>query len=447
MSPCFDVEKKSGEKVISTHAMTIAAAKVLQYKSRDVAVKTVSRCGNVRISVANTLNASKAAIQRHSVPLGGESLSEGTGQSIAPHLRMSEIINFSTLLASFLDQEERVAMHHKFAGAHHLVSESMALGECRGYASFSNDGDDVEGHSSSSNKMESIRVDRVLYRQARPVTSVASMSYDEFHEFLQAQYPAPQSQLALHSKMLFERSLTPHAWNFYRKSEGVAATVLVHSAMTEERGEVPSSSSSSSIHEQLVYNTGLILQPIVSEQVTSTLASLQRACFVLAAATATPADPRTQAGGCVEDASLAAVAAAWRSTLLKRAQEDRTNIQDLLSFATGDYESAFAVAEGCRLPTSTIASCANNIEPLRKLLLGNDSTQTIELDSSEGAMQRTPIDFFCRCSKEDFIRVLKSCSREQLEGAKGQVVTCKYCKKDISPGAEEWEQLISSAQA
>jgi redox-regulated HSP33 family molecular chaperone len=396
--------RSKGNLFAPNMSASLAVSNLLQYKSRDVSIKTISRCGNFRLSVANTRNTAEQLMQRHHVSVSSSSATRDKTLRYA-----AEVVNLSTLMASFLQREERV------------VARCTMGGECRGLvAPLSDDG--VAQHGT-------IRVDRALYHQARPVTSVTTLSVNELTEQIEALRLAhsPSAAQITSASAAAEHLIsyfTPHANTFFSKSEGVTGAVLLRSDVSRDAVRAAEMRDDGvPLNGGLIYNTGLVIQPIVADQTVTKMQRLQQAFFA-----------------CLLDPSVSEAAKLWDDIMLRRALEHRSNVQDMMSLATGDFEGAFAVAERCRLPTTSTESCAAQIEPLRKFLALDDESGVIALDPESS--ERTPIDFFCRCSKEDFVRAMASCSVDQLQAAKGQSVLCKYCRKDISPTEGEWETMI-----
>ena len=64
-------------------------------------------------------------------------------------------------------------------------------------------------------------------------------------------------------------------------------------------------------------------------------------------------------------------------------------------------------------------------------------------------LDRKPVDFFCRCSKERFMDALSMLSFEDLKEMEGetQEITCHYCNNTENISKEDIAKLITKAQA
>ena len=201
-------------------------------KAKDVAVKAVSKCGKWRVAFVNTRSVTNQAIARHDL--------FARTQGNLEYLRLfGTTISFTNMMASFLQAEERFKCSFVAEEAT-ACCESLALGECRAYVS-----NNAEGTIS-----DTLKCDRVLYRESTPVVSVTNWGGVSDEEL--------EANPLLQTQTLLDYNLTPHAANFFAKSEGVKTAIGLACAITPpESGTSPTTGS-----EICAYSSGVMLQPI-----------------------------------------------------------------------------------------------------------------------------------------------------------------------------------------
>lgn len=91
--------------------------------------------------------------------------------------------------------------------------------------------------------------------------------------------------------------------------------------------------------------------------------------------------------------------------------------------------------------------------PIHKLFEGDfyidDIMQKAMSPLKVKELDRQPVDFFCRCTKDRFLDVLSMLTIDDLKEMEGeqQEMVCHYCNKREYVSKEEIEQLITQAQA
>ena len=321
-------------------------------KSRDIVTKVVSKCGNFRVSAVTSRSVLQETIDRHDL----------YGRT-HHHMHFMQLcgtnISFAALLSSFLQDEERVISRFSAEEAT-TVSESLALGEVRSFVS------NVDSETSPG----ALHVQRILYNRAKPVMSVTVLHVDEMVEALDLPLSCDWASIAAYN-------LSPHVWNFFRKSEGTDSSVWLGCKVSEVvdgdcRGRAVS-----------YFNGGLLLQPIVTQNGSSAeMTKRLQKCLQMALA---------------DDVFL--------SRLTTRSEEHGCAVQDMLSLATGDYEGAMEVALALRQSTVDMTNCRGFICPLREAFGLSAKEFQVAIDARTAT--RTPIDFFCTKAGNDALLILE----------------------------------------
>jgi hypothetical protein len=131
------------------------------------------------------------------------------------------------------------------------------------------------------------------------------------------------------------------------------------------------------------------------------------------------------------------------SRLTTRSEEHGCAVQDMLSLATGDYEGAMEVALALRQSTVDMTNCRGFICPLREAFGLSAKEFQVAIDARTAT--RTPIDFFCRCSKADFLRSSRQLSPSIIQQLRQQPqFVCSYCRKSFAVSEAEWSDVLQS---
>ncbi|ESL05517.1 hypothetical protein TRSC58_06832 [Trypanosoma rangeli SC58] len=234
----------------------------------------------------------------------------------------------------------------------------------------------------------------------------------------------------------FRHNISLHGYNFFRQSEGSTSALwcsahldapsvqealafCVECAITHgaDSNFVEADAKLEAALEHSGISHGLLLQPILStEAVGRDVQRLQQT--ILGASIATPDVFRE---------------------LNRRAVENGFACQDNIALFSGDYEGAYAVATAARQYTQDPALAAPVIEKLRRKLGVNDFR--VWLDHT--AVVRNGVDYFCRCSKHDFLRSVMMLPREELLRLMHETsFRCTFCAKEHPLQPEDWQKAL-----
>ncbi|CCW68054.1 unnamed protein product [Phytomonas sp. Hart1] len=452
-------------------------------RRHDLTLRVPSRDGLLRISFCSSAVLLFETIWRHRV-LAERPLNFPFLNLVGTHL------NLTNLLASFQEGEERVRCHFA-AREMTIVTEALALGECRCY--FQHNPEYAPAESSAPFPL---KVDRILYNQSKPFTSVVNAdlarlktceiishsldgsdsacinSLDEIIPLLKKSDLETSSSLFPSSplfglkgiqsvnsdtlKAFFDYNISLHGYNLFRQSEGCSAVVFAHTSLLEQRIEELTMALMSEISKDealtLAQNVDLneknkakwldtlpSLVPLSFGVVVQPLAASNRIEWQLWLLQST-----------LMQASLALMTSKtgvdnlphnilFLKPLFDRCAETHATCQYILSLITGDYNGAHAVSEKARQYTHPVEEVATIVEPIRRALEINGIF--IELEAS--AAVRTRLDFFCRCSTANLLQGLENAPVDSLrELMSTNDFCCTYCGKALRPTPEEWNHLI-----
>ncbi|KAG8348945.1 hypothetical protein TRVL_00214 [Trypanosoma vivax] len=416
---------------------------VRNFRTRDVAVRLTTMGAAARIVFASTVGLLAETAQRHKlVPRCNAQRS--LLQLVGTHL------SFTNLLAALQEGEERVAS--RFALGETVIStEALAIGECRCC---------VRGNDNTSENLGMqqrlslpLKVDRFLYGQAQPFSSVTAASLDDFcnakgHSHVRGgrhkddtmnEVPCSQiAPLALDGvpseKLLryFHSNISLHGHNFFRQSEASTAALWCCTDVDDQSvidplqrvsGESKDSNdeAGAALGEAIrrdSFSYGVLVQPLVaSAELESKIHTLQ--CSLIRASIAAPE---------------------IFSELTGRAVRSGLACQDTLALVTGDYEGAYAAALAARQVTQDPMNAAPVIEGVRKQL-DLDSCNCLSLDCT--TLMRSGLDYFCRCSKDSFLKAVTALPEEELLSlSRESSFRCTYCAKVHQLHKEDWERLF-----
>jgi molecular chaperone Hsp33 len=131
-----------------------------QYRERDRVVRAVAVDGSFRAAAIRTSATARQAQQRHKADPGGA-------------LILGRALTAAGLLASFLKGEERIIIDAAGDGiVKSVYAEALQVGEIVGYVRM-NDAPQPNAPSAMGSGM--LRVSRVLYNRAEPVTGIVEM--------------------------------------------------------------------------------------------------------------------------------------------------------------------------------------------------------------------------------------------------------------------------------
>lgn len=404
----------------------------------------------------------------------------------APFLRLvGTHITFTNLLAALQEGEERV--ESRFTADEATVATSaLALGECVAYLSPSYNAELME---KSGALPFPLKVDRILYNQPRPFTSLVNAHYEELvccdaskvvgerdvgrrlaEGYLrtgaappslsegdgatataEAVPPPPFSLELQHVDRrrlveYFSYNVTLHGYTYFRRSNGSVSALGLYSAVDEELLQaVPKKPNGVSKTQS---GEGALGDDEHGE------AERRREALQAAFPASYGVLVQPFAAGNAVDWSLwklqraltaaAAVEGTPLSALHERAVTAHTACQDTLSLVTGDYEGAFVAATVARQYTEDPGRVAAVVEPLRRQL-GIDDVR-VPLDGAEAT--RTGLDFFCRCSTAGLLASLIGLPEERLRSLQREnTFRCTYCGRVHHPTPSEWEHLFRSRES
>ncbi|KAH9580057.1 Heat shock protein Hsp33 [Trypanosoma melophagium] len=409
-------------------------------RTRDITLRVPTKSGNVRLVYANTRNLLKETIRRHQL-----------GTRTHGHRSFLELVGshltFTNILAALQEGEERVIS--RFTADHAtIITESLALGESRCY---------IRGENNESNidlTPFPLKVDRILYGQRQPFSSMTAARLDNLicdneeedsvgggldistsnnNNNTMKQVPRALGLQDLPHELLqeyFRYNISLHGYNFFRQSEGAAVALWCSShlrdiSIEEILNQFAHNNSSQTLEKELEMQIeragcsyGILVQPLVAQHAEELkVHQLQRT--LLQASIANPNIFRV---------------------LYRRAQEDCLTCQDTLSLVSGDYEGAYTVALAARQCTQDPSIVAPIMEALRQQL-GLEDILRLQLDTN--SVVRNGLDFFCRCSKENFMQSVITLSVGELVRLKEETnFHCTFCGKDHPLRREDWEKVM-----
>ncbi|CCW61646.1 unnamed protein product [Phytomonas sp. EM1] len=456
----------SGESLLRKSESTLH-----RIQRRDITLRIPSRDGLLRVAFCSSKMLLFETIWRHRI-LDAKPVNIPFLQLLGTHLSLTN------LLASLQEGEERVIC--RFTGREAtIVTEALALGECRCY--LKNDSNNVLAGSTCATFP--LKVDRILYNQTKPFTSIVNAdlerlsecestlqsknsglahmdALDEIIALLKKGVLKPSSCLLPSSPLLglrglkslspqvlevfFNYNISLHGYNLFRQSDGCAAAIFAHTSLSAQRieelaralmceeSEIENHKAKwlTALPSIIPLSFGVVVQPLAAGNVIEwQLWRLQSALMQAGTALATT-ETRIHR---IPDDVLAL------RDLFERCAATHTTCQYILSLISGDYEGAHAASARARQFTHPIEEVTAIVQPLRRALDINDIS--IELNAS--AAVRTGLDFFCRCSTANLLQTLV----DVPEGALQELMLtnefhCTYCGKVLRAMPEEWEYLM-----
>nr|CCC90971.1 conserved hypothetical protein [Trypanosoma congolense IL3000] len=420
-------------------AAASAADKLLwDLRARDITLRASLKNAAARLVYASTAKLLGETVRRHKLhefdrPLLG---------LIGTHL------SFTNMLAALQEGEERVAVRFT-TGDITITTESLALGECRCC---------VVGRrceASESSAQLPLRVDRFLYGRSLPFSSVTAAPLQKFLTHEESYSDAPVCACkpvglpveTLSSGLCFgglppdvvtsfyHHNITLHGCNFFHQSEGANVALWCDSHLDDFStltGVAPCSgdslpNESPSEDENVnpfmggrVHSFGVLVLPVAAGSELE--AKINRLQYLLLS--------RCIARHKVFD------------ELTQRATQYGLSCQDSIALVTGDYEGAYKVAAAARQFTQDPSVAAPVIEKARREL-GLDGDCYFPIDHE--TVVRNGLDYFCRCSKGDFLHAAAAIPKEQLKSLMHETsFRCTFCGKEHELHQEDWNKILSN---
>ncbi|CAJ1031808.1 putative Hsp33 protein [Leishmania utingensis] len=441
-------------------------------RTRDITLRVPSSDKLLRFSFCSTRHLLAETIRRHDLL-----------RSTRAHLDFLQLLGtqltFTNLLASALEGEERVEARFTAEEAA-ILTEALALGECRCHL-----GPEYNAQLEARGLPTfPLRVNRVLYRQEKPFSSVVHAdlaellqpSSDTASNIAAAATRASEANnipLSLHLpnmtgrapleawKSFFSYNSSLHAYNYLRRSDGSVSAVWMQSRIdaatllaqgflnadntaavsewhndevcSDRDEEKKAQDVQRALRHAIPLSFGVMVTPLAAGgAVEHQVNQLNRVVMEAAALLCVPSDGET------------AVASPLQ-LLVDRCAERHTTCQHILSLVSGDYEGAYQVAVAARQYSDDPAQVAAVVDPIRRALGVQDFVTP--LAATEAA--RTGIDFFCRCSKQHIIDSLASAPLSTLESLResGHTVHCCFCGRQHKLAGVEWQVLKKTARS
>lgn len=409
-------------------------------RTRDITLRVPSKDGLLRFVFCATSHLWHETIRRHN-------LWSATGGH-TPFLELlGTHLSFTNMLAALQDGEERVACRLTSDEAT-ICTEALALGECRSYVLPEYNGELIE----SGRQPFPLKVDRILYKQRQPFTSVVNADLRAIAAPVEgdderiaaygvapipsgsgvgspaaAEIPQPPLSLNLHEASLdslvsfFSHNMTAHGYNFLRRSNGCVPALMLRSRLLPDvlkDTPVDQSLSEERLQCSCDGSYGILAEPLAAGNgVDWVVWRIQQA---LALAMTTPARyPALE-------------------TLHSHTRSEHTACQYMLSLISGDYKGSYDATVAARQFTSDPVEVAKVLTPLRKSLGITDIV--IPLDAA--ASVRTGLDFFCRCSTTNVLQTLVAAPEVMIQSLRAEnEFRCTYCGKVHRASPEEWAHL------
>lgn len=390
--------------------------------TRDITLRVPSADGILRFTFVSATHALREAVRRHG-------LLTTAAQPPRVVRALGETLCLANTLAAGMEGEERA---EAVFTTDELSVRAMALavGECVAC---------TDGRTNAQAAAEGrfpfmLDVSQTRYGATQPFRSTTFASLDELlpaadetpaEESEEVGPPFAWREAARASgvdeaqwRRFFSHNLTPHAYTFFRKSEGVSPALWLQADVQGDRcaqlqGPPPAGSA-----DAAGYASGV--EAALREDV--------RSAFGIVAVPLAGGAALDRRVWRVQNALAAAAAAESEgplAPLVLRAATAFTACQDTLSLLSGDYEGAFAVAAGARQYREDPAAVAAVVEPIRKQL-GIEGFRAA-LDTAGAA--RTGLDFFCRCSKRGVMQSLAGAPAAVMAQVRESPdVTCTLCR-------------------
>lgn len=401
-------------------------------RTRDVALRVSSKCGTVRVVYASTVGLLRETARRHRLA--------ARTHGHRPFLELvGTHLTFTNILAALQEGEERVASRFT-ADEATVATEALALGECRCHVRD-------DRNATAEGPPFLLRVDRVLYGQGRPFSSVTAARLDLLvsgdEEGRRADDAVSAGRLGVgdvpRDKLMeyFRHNISLHGYNFFRQSEGSTSALWCCTRLDDlsieralaccagdavaggpgDSAEADTKLDAAMGHAGVSY--GVLVQPLLAGQaVERDVHRLQEALV-----RASVADPGVF------------------GELSHRATAGGLACQDNLSLLTGDYEGAHVIATAARQFAQDPSIAAPVVERVRRQL-GVDEFR-LPLDCA--TLVRNGLDYFCRCSKESFLRSVVGLPEEELARLVHETsFRCTFCGKVHQLRREDWQNLLQN---
>ncbi|CAJ1990958.1 Hsp33 protein [Leishmania donovani] len=442
------------------------------FRTRDITLRVPSKDKLLRFSFCSARHLLAETIRRHD-------LLRSTRAHVGFLQLLGTQITFANLLASALEGEERVEARFTAEEAT-ILTEALALGECRCYLRPEYNAQLAECGLPTF----PLRVNRILYRQEKPFSSVVHADLAELlqppcgvasnsaaaatgaNEASDAPFslylPGTERRVPLEAwKSFFSYNSSLHAYNYLRRSDGSVPAVWLQSrvdatrlmdhgflnadgtaaAAAWQRGEACSDEDEEkkaqdirrALLHAIPFSFGVVVTPLAAGvAVDQRVNQLNR--VVMESAALLSASP---GGGATVTSAL--------QPLLDRCAEKHTACQHILSLVSGDHDGAYQAAVAARQYNDDPAQVAAVVDPIRRALGVQDFV--VPLAAAEAA--RTGLDFFCRCSKQNVLESLVSAPPRALESLKGSgnTVHCSFCGRRYKLAGAEWQELEMARSA
>ncbi|EKG05749.1 hypothetical protein TCSYLVIO_003172 [Trypanosoma cruzi] len=414
-------------------ANTLAPAREMErrLRSRDMTLRVTTKDGTLRLVYASTLGLLRETLRRHRLA--------ARTHGCCPFLELlGTHLSFTNILAALQEGEERVSSRFT-ADEATVVTEALALGECRCCVHGDNNGS-IEGPPFP------LIVERALYGRRQAFTSATSARFDRIFSEDEEEINDADAMSTLRiglkntpcEKLMeyFRHNISLHGYNFFCQSEGLtsalwccthlgdpsiqqalafcAEDVVMHDAAGNS---LEADTKLDLALERSGLSYGVLLQPLLAgEAVEMDIRRLQRV---------------------IMDASINTPDVFCELT--HRAVENGLACQDNIALFTGDYEGAYAIATAARQSTQDPALAMRAVEKVRCKLGFNEFR--LSLDSA--AIVRNGVDYFCRCSKKNFMRSVVTLPKEELLRLMHETsFRCTFCAKEHPLQPEDWQKAM-----
>ncbi|KAK7201045.1 hypothetical protein NESM_000164500 [Novymonas esmeraldas] len=445
------------------------------FRTRDITLRVPSKDHLLRVSFCSTRHLLAETIRRHD-------LLHSTGAHLSFLQLLGTQLTFANLLASAQEGEERVEVRFTAEEAT-ILTEALALGECRCYLRPEYNAQLVE----QGLPPFPLRVNRVLYRQERPFSSLvhadlaevlrpppdtthSATTRDGAGESGEVPFslctPGMAERVPLEAwRSFFAYNTTIHAYNYLRRSDASVPAVWMHTSVNSralrdagllaangtdahtaqrrlqpkgcaggDTATVAGAEEEEALRRALPLSFGVVVTPLAAgAAVDRRVGHLNRA---LSEAAALLCAPRVGGG---------ALAASPLLPLLEKCADTHTTCQHVLSLVSGDHDGAYQAAVAARQYSDDPATVAAVVQPIRRALGVEDLV--IPLEAEEQV--RTGLDFFCRCSKQSILDSLVSAPSSALVSLRdaGGEVHCSFCGRTHCLTDGDWHTLETARPA
>jgi redox-regulated HSP33 family molecular chaperone len=417
------------------------------FRSRDLVIKTVSKCGRFRLSVCSATNLVNEILSRMPIIRSASTPGVGSSSTIPSHLPggvelFATSTVFANVMASMLEREERLRLM-VLSPTYRCETESIALGECRGSfnlmdvdptAATSNAGESAESEEFLPPRAVIVQAHRVLYNHAQPVTSTTAVSL-----------PADEEEGYINSEDdRAHWNFSPHADHFLRQSDGVPSASLLLSAVR------PTTDPEFS-KKPVLWCGGLLLQAIADDSsevldIITQRQGLYGGLWSRKPSRLLPGVELLHSLPSPKDSEGESSFGELFTRLHRRQTDQMVLLHDLLELGMFTSPSS-DIIQKCRINANSDTSGSDTL--LKGLPFAADQRS---LQFSDSDVTRHAIDFACRCSKEDFLREIRALGKETCEKqlAKADPTTtlrCRTCLKEWTITAADWSAAMEASSS